>query len=192
MKEEDVFVPFSIMSDYVVSITPLEFEQLVANYLIELGKDLPDFKVTHNEKLSSEDGTYQIDVYATFKAIGVEIKVIIECKRYKSSVKREKVQVLHDKTRALGAHKAIMFSTADYQEGAIRYAVAHGIALVRLLPGSVKYVTNSTYTHQFRPNQIDDKDKFVGECIYDNYFGYLVNGKLTGLIDYLNLPILIK
>ena len=67
---------------------------------------------------------------------GSLIKVLIECKRYGRPVEREKVAVLADKLRALGAHKGMMFSTSGFQKGALTYAQKHGIALVKVEAGS--------------------------------------------------------
>lgn len=92
------------------------------------------------------DSTYQIDVLAKFQAFaGAEFIVLIECKKYRSAVERELVQVLHDKVRSIGAHKGMLFTTSGFQSGAIKYATVHGIALVSIIDGAATYQTRSAF-----------------------------------------------
>jgi restriction system protein len=118
------------------SITPDEFELFVKRRLAQVGRGLKDFVVLGKRVLQGLDGEYEIDASATFEAMGAHIRVIVECKRHKNSIKRELVQVLHDKVRSLGAHKGMMFSTSEYQSGAVEFATAHGLALFWVQTGS--------------------------------------------------------
>ena len=118
--------------EFVASISPTEFEELCLEILKSYAdaECLSDFSIQHNVCLSADDGAYQIDIYARFIAMGVEFKVIAECKRYSSPVSREKVAVLADKVRSLGVHKGIIISTCGFQSGAYEYSKKHGIALL--------------------------------------------------------------
>jgi restriction system protein len=60
---------------------------------------------------------------------------LVECKRYSTAVKREVVEVLHDKLRETRAQKAMLFATSGFQKGAIVYARNHHITLVRFVDG---------------------------------------------------------
>jgi len=51
--------------------------------------------------------------------------------------------MLHAKLVTLGAQKAMLFSTSEFQEGAVEYAIQHGIALVRLASGETSYFARS-------------------------------------------------
>lgn len=64
--------------EYVCRISPEEFEYHCLNILRDYAEkeQLKNFCITHNEKIAAYDGTYQIDVYATFVAMGVKFKVI--------------------------------------------------------------------------------------------------------------------
>lgn len=121
-------------NDYVLDLSPTGFEEhcyeVLRGYAEEEG--LKEFTITHNVKIETYDGTYQIDVYAEFTALNSKFKVLCECKQYTSSVSREKVAVLHDKIESIGAHKGILLTTSDFQSGAIKYAKAHGIALIKV------------------------------------------------------------
>lgn len=125
--------------EFVASVTPTEFEKLCLEILKSYadGEHLSNFSIQHNVTISADDGTYQIDIYAHFFALGVEFKVLAECKRYSSPVSREKVAVLADKLRSIGAHKGIMISTCGFQSGAVEYAKKHGIALLQIMDKNV-------------------------------------------------------
>jgi restriction system protein len=173
----------AVPEDYVVKMTPIEFEIMVKDYIEDLGKDLQDFKVIHNSHLAAHDGTYQIDVLASYTALNVEMVVIVECKRHSSAIKRETVQLLHDKLNSTGAQKGILFSTSGFQDGAISYALKHKIALVRMLPGSFQNITNSAIKREL--SALSDTPKFMAECRYGRMLYYIKLGKLDGLRDYL-------
>jgi restriction endonuclease Mrr len=115
-------------------MTPTEFEQYCKEILERFAQkeNLQDFVILHDVHLESNDGNYQIDVFAEFRALGVSFKVLCECKQYKNRVSREKVAVLESKVRSLGAQKGILLSTAKFQKGAVQYAEKHGIALVEV------------------------------------------------------------
>lgn len=131
--------------EFVASISPTEFEELCLEILkgYAEAEHLSDFSIQHNVSIPADDGTYQIDVYARFIAMGVELKVIAECKRYSSPVSREKVAVLADKVKSLGAHKGIMISTCGFQSGAYEYAKKHGIALLQVINRNVMHIMNA-------------------------------------------------
>lgn len=131
--------------EFVTSISPTEFEELCLEILKSYAEaeHLSDFSIQHNVSIQVDDGTYQIDIYARFIAMGVEFKVIAECKRYSSSVSREKVAVLADKVKSLGAHKGIMIATCGFQSGAYEYAKKHGIALLQVINRNVLYIMNA-------------------------------------------------
>lgn len=129
----------------VAEISPTEFEKLCLEILkgYAEAENLSDFSIQHNVSIPADDGTYQIDVYAKFVAMGVEFTVITECKRYSYPVSREKVAVLADKVKSLGAHKGIMISTCGFQSGAYEYAKKHGIALLQVIDGNVRHILNA-------------------------------------------------
>lgn len=112
------------------NITPQEYEIGVEQIIREWGVGLTEFKVQRLERLAGSDGEYVIDVSARFETLGVNFLVLIECKHHKNPIKREVVQILHEKLGSTGAHKGIIFATTSFQSGAIEYAQKHGIALV--------------------------------------------------------------
>lgn len=131
--------------NFVSSITPTDYEKYCTEILkgYAEAENLKDFTIQHNTVISSDDGTYQLDIYATFVAMGVQFKVIAECKRYSSPVSREKVVILADKVKSLGAHKGILISTSGFQSGAHEYAQKHGIALLQILDKGAMHILNA-------------------------------------------------
>lgn len=129
--------------DLAINLTPKQFEMEIEKFLRDMGAHLSQFQVQRLEKIEGSDGEYEIDVTARFEALGTDFLVLVECKHYKSAVKREVVQVLRDKIQAIGAQKGIIFSTAYFQRGAINYAKAHRIALVQVADGRTSYITKS-------------------------------------------------
>ena len=173
--------------DYL-NLSPEEFELTVFGFLKDVGSKLDKFEIVHNSIETSHDGTYQIDIKANFEALGTNIKVLIECKKHNSAIKREVVQILRDKMQSLGAQKGIIFSTAKFQSGCIEYAEQHGIALVRIIEGKYTYETKSLDKSSVRYPV--DLPKYVGEYIYNvtetGYTRYnLSPGWPDGLLEFL-------
>ncbi|OQP67235.1 hypothetical protein A3860_02425 [Niastella vici] len=166
-----------------IEISPEEFEKLVHEYLLEAGKGLKKFEAVHDVKMQAHDGTYQIDIKATFEAINCDIVILIECKRHSAPIKREIVQVLNDKVRSLGAHKGILFSTSPFQGGAKTYAQEHGIATVQLIEGRFTYVTKAAGEQEFNPPFWANIPKYVGQFEYASGSYYLLQ---PGYIDKLS------
>lgn len=75
---------------------------------------LKELTISHDRKIRGYDGKYQIDILAEFIALGTSIKILCECKRYKNTVKREKVTILKEKLESIGAQKGILISTGVF------------------------------------------------------------------------------
>lgn len=121
-------------------ISPSEFEQFVAEQLIESAyPHVDDLRVTHHEKITRPDGSYDFDATIRFSVAGMSFLVLVEAKLHKNPIKRELVQILHQKIQSVGAHKGVMVSTTPYQSGALKFAIEHGIALVTVTEGRFLY-----------------------------------------------------
>lgn len=161
--------------NYVCSISPSEFEEYCKEILLGYAEEekLSNFSIIHDTKLTAHDGIYQIDIFASFTAMSVEFKVLCECKQYKSRVNREKIVILADKVKSLGAHKGILLSTSDFQSGAVQYAKKHGIALIKVEDYHFEYLSHSS-----GPPKNDDDPFLYAEKHLPPYvaFDYTVNG----------------
>jgi restriction system protein len=127
-------------------LSPTEYEHIVAELVRDTGHEVTDWDVKHLDPVEGVDGAYIIDVTVRFRLLGADYLTLFECKRHASPVKREDVQVLHDKLRSTGAHKGILVAASGFQKGALVYAKTHGIACVRLVDGAwtyeVRYITS--------------------------------------------------
>ncbi|MCJ7744609.1 MAG: restriction endonuclease [Dehalococcoidales bacterium] len=127
--------------DDSIELTPRQFEQEIKAMLQGTSAQLTAFEVKHAEKLQGTEGVYEIDVTVRFQVIGAAFLILVECKQQKNPVGREIVQILNDRVHSTGAHKGMIFATTTFQRGAIEYARAHGIALVKIAEGESFYVT---------------------------------------------------
>jgi len=122
-----------------------EFEIYIKNLMDKLisNYNLDYYSIEHDKKIDTYDGTYQIDVFMRYEMMGIKYLTLIECKKYTHPVPREKVEILHNRIKSLGAHKGILFSTARFQSGALLYAETHNIALIQIVDGQLLYETRS-------------------------------------------------
>lgn len=163
---------FPPMANLNLEISATEFERLVRDWIVKQGGELTSLEVTHDAKVEAYDSTYQIDVLAKFQDFaGAEFTVLIECKKYRNAVERELVKVLHDKVRSVGAHKGMLFTTTGFQSGAIKYAKAHGIALVSIIEGVATYETRSAYPVAAQPPSWLNLPKFALYHVGENEAG---------------------
>jgi restriction system protein len=123
-------------------VSPTEYEQQVAAWLRRTKGSFRDFRVKHQAKLTGSSGEYAFDAIAEFDVFaGARIVVLVECKRHADPVKRDDLLALESKLRDVGAHKAMIFSTAGFQRGAVDYARERGIATVTFIDGRLTYET---------------------------------------------------
>lgn len=127
------------------NISPTDFEIFCMKTLEAYAKreKLPNFTIKHNQKVETNDGTYQIDVLAEYTALGANHTVLVECKKQSRSVEREVVVALNGKLQSIGAQKGILISTAGFQSGAVQYAKTHGIALWQIFDRWIKHISNA-------------------------------------------------
>jgi restriction system protein len=121
-------------------LSPEEFELLTKRILDAESSGLRDYRSSHRETIVGSDGEYEFDITVRFSAMGADYLTLVECKHYKHRVKREVVQTLLQKMHSTGANKGIIFTTADFQSGAIEFAKSHGIALVKIADGRSSYL----------------------------------------------------
>lgn len=95
------------------------------------------------------------------------------------------MQLLYDKLRATGAQKGLLFATSNFQEGAVKYAEAHGIALIRVIEGRYTYSTKIRDIHNLETPLWANEPKYVGEFRRGNTTTYLQKGYFDDSIDFL-------
>ncbi|MFJ2240924.1 restriction endonuclease [Streptomyces sp. NPDC087859] len=124
-------------------MTSAEFEEFVVELLRSVEPAGLDFTVTSHETVRGTDGDYDIDATVRYAFLGMDFLVLVEAKHHRHPIKRELVQVLHQKLMSVGAQKALMVSSAPYQRGAVAFAQAHGIALLTVTEGRYTFESKS-------------------------------------------------
>jgi hypothetical protein len=120
-------------------MTPEEFEVFVTTLFDSASIHIPGLAVQLHEIIQGTDGSFDFDATVRYQLAGLEFLVLVEAKLHKNPIKRGLVQELHSKLLSVGAHKAVMISTAPYQSGAMKFALIHGIALVTVTEGRFMY-----------------------------------------------------
>ena len=110
-----------------------EYELLVAQ--IHQGMlqfdGVENISVKHDVTITGKSGaTHQIDVYWEFKLAGVIYRTCVECKNYKSAIKKSQVASFAEILRDIGNADGIIATTSSYQKGARLLAQANNIRLV--------------------------------------------------------------
>jgi hypothetical protein len=135
---------FEMLRYPAADITAAEFEEYVVETLRSVHRELDNVVVTLHDVLEGVDGSYDMDGTMTFESAGMKFRVLVEAKRHSHPIKRDIVQILHQKIQSTGSHKGVIFSTSPFQRGALEYAKIHGIALVMVTEGRYTYMTRST------------------------------------------------
>lgn len=172
---------FNPAKDTHLDMSPVDFEKYALMILHQQLQGIENCLFEHNKIIEVSDGNYQIDGYIEFSLMGVTYKTLVECKHYKGSIEREKVQVLFDKLRACGAQKGIMVSSSNFRSGAITYATQHGIALVQLTESGNRYHSRGLYNTLVLPQltpQMDDLP-YIGVKLASHNEGVILNSYLS-------------
>ena len=158
--------------------SPEEFELTIKRWFESFSETLDSFETEHRQKMSGTDGEFEIDVSVRFTAFGgATFLVICECKKHRNPIKREIVQVLNDRKRSVGAQKAILVSTAKFQSGAETYASKHGIALIQLVSGALRYIQASA--DKTAPTIPENADPYAGLFSFKDDNGRKLLGVVT-------------
>lgn len=124
-------------------ISPAEFEAFVVDLLKAGSPEVESLNVTLHERIAGVDGEFDFDGTVRYRFLGMDFLVVVEAKMHKNPIRRELVQTLHSKQQSVGAHKAVLISSAPFQRGAINFAKVHGIALVLVSEGRFTFETKA-------------------------------------------------
>lgn len=142
-------------------ITPAEFESFVTSLFdsIEEGGGIANLRIQNHEVVQGRDGSYDFDATVRYELAGMAFLLLVEAKLHKNPIKRETVQVLHQKLQSVGAQKGVLVSTAPFQRGALDFALAHGIALVTVTEGRFTFETKAA-TKPTTPTREETQNRF--------------------------------
>lgn len=90
----------------------------------------PDARVTVERdvtEVGKSEARRQVDVKVVQTTRLHALTIIVECKRWKEAVSRDRIDVLAAAVEDLGASKGVMFTTKGFEEGAVCYAKAKNI-----------------------------------------------------------------
>ncbi|HEV8063629.1 MAG TPA: restriction endonuclease [Acidimicrobiales bacterium] len=130
-------------------LTSAEFEEFVRDLFESVAHTLSHYEVRLHDVIPGVDGRYDFDATVRFEVMGAKFLVVVEAKRHANPIKRELVQVLHQKKESVGAHKAVLVSTAKFQRGAVNFATVHGMALVHVTEGRFNYETRAAFQQSY-------------------------------------------
>jgi len=105
------------------------FETFVRDLYVNDG----DVTVQHNvTEVDRYGAKRQIDVKIVRRSRFHRYVTLVECKRWKEPVGRDRIDILASSIEALGAQNGAIFTTTGFEEGAIAYAKGKGIELFRV------------------------------------------------------------
>ena len=135
-----------------VEVTPREYEDQVRAWLSQA--TAPNrINWTSRKVISGHGGDYEIDVVGEMSLLGgAQVRILVECKRWRRRVGRDVVLAHAQKLRNTASHKGFIFSTSGFQRGALDVAVEEGIATLIFEAGNARYETRFVTLHHDPPD----------------------------------------
>ena len=142
--------------DEPIQITPEEYEDQVCSWLSQASKaNANDIVWTSRKVIEGQGGDYEIDVVGEMSLLeGSQIRILVECKRWRRPVNREIVLAHAKKLERTASHKGMIFSTSGFQRGALEAAEVEGIATLIFVDGKVTYQTRALGSRREPPEWI--------------------------------------
>ncbi len=127
----------------LAEVTPREYEDQVCAWLSQAtAPNRIDWK--SRVVTPGRGGNYEIDVVGEMSLLrGAQIRILVECKRWRRRVDRDVILAHTQKLRNTASHKGFIFSTSGFQRGAIEAATEAGIATLTFEDGNARYETRS-------------------------------------------------
>jgi hypothetical protein len=104
-----------------------EYQDEVAKFLRDLG-----FSVKIEERCQGARGEHDIDVTARITVASIPQLWIVECKKWRRAVPKERVLTFVGIVSDVGADRGLLFSESGFQAGAIRIATSTNVTLTSL------------------------------------------------------------
>jgi hypothetical protein len=114
----------------------VEYEQFVRDIFETLlrAQGVETVKVEHDVQVQGISRPHQVDVYWEFRLAGVLHSVIINCKRYASTVEVGDVEQMKGVLSDVPDARGMLVTTVGYQQGAVDFARIHRIGLKVIRP----------------------------------------------------------
>lgn len=107
-----------------------------------------------NATVEGTRAKHKIDVWVIFRKFGIVSRWVIECKRWRTHVSKEKVLVLKSIVEDVGADRGVLITELGFQKGAINAAKSTNITLTKL-DDLEKYIQNDI--NDFALHKLDKK-----------------------------------
>ena len=139
-----------------IRVSPDEYERQVKRWLSDVSKaEGREIRWELRKIVEGHGGDYEIDVAAELTLLGgAVVRLLVECKRHLRPVDRDDVLAFAMKIQDTGSHKGLMFSTAGFQRGAIKFAQSKNIATATFNDGRANYHTKSVGPSQPPPSWV--------------------------------------
>lgn len=105
-----------------------EYQEAVAKAFRQLG-----YVAETDQKIEGARGSHAIDVLVTHQRHGIDVTWIVECKLWKSRVKKADVITLQGIVADVGADRGFLFSESGFQSGGEKMIEASNVTLVTSL-----------------------------------------------------------
>lgn len=112
----------------------LEYEEFVARSFETLQLTGIGTLTRNRHFLGKSGHSHQIDIAIEIAVATLQLLVIVECKCYRRSVEVADVLEFVSRIQDIGASKGVMVTTIGFQEGAVRLAKSHHVALIVTAP----------------------------------------------------------
>lgn len=141
------------------SLNALAYEEFVAeSYRVLLNAGIGQVTRNRHIKGKKTGHDHQFDVVIELSLLDLAFLIIIECKHYRRRVDVSEVLEFASRLDDVSAQKGVMVTTVGYQEGAVRTAKAHGIALIVTAPQAPSWMMISGLTpHWPSPAQLREE-----------------------------------
>lgn len=103
------------------------YQQEVASFLVQLG-----FETRTDETIAGARASHDIDVTARISVAGVNQLWVVECKKWKRPVPKERALTFVGIVNDIGADRGLIFSESGFQAGAIRATGSTNVTLTSL------------------------------------------------------------
>ena len=167
-----------------LEISPEDYEREVLRWLSNASaEEKIEVCLKHRQVVGGHGGDYQIDIVGEMYVFrGTVIKLLVECKRHGRPVERDDVLAFAKKIENTASHKGMMFSTAGFQRGAIKFAKSQGIALVTFVDGKFTYETRHQGPTQDPPSWVV-LPKYAGLFFIDADNGFRIRRVTIDKLD---------
>lgn len=126
-----------------------EYQKVVAKLFRKLG-----CLAIVNATVKGARAKHKIDAWVTFKKFGITNRWVVECKKWRTRVSKEKILALKSIIEDIGADRGLLITEIGFQKGAVKAAKNTNITLTKLVDLE-KHIQGDIYSLAI--NKLDKK-----------------------------------